>query len=79
MPAPIPPLNIAPVDYTFFKVNPNCVNPLFAVAVDDTIDTDNFLCTTFFDAKVVRNLDVDGRLTSPLLLTIKFLYYGFFI
>ena len=60
VPAPTPPLNIAPVDYTFFKVNPNCVNPLFAVAVDDTIETDNFLCTTFFDVKVVRNLDVDG-------------------
>lgn len=52
-----PPLN---TDYVFFKVNPNCVDPLFAVNVDDSIDTDNFLCSTFFDVKVVRNLDVDG-------------------
>lgn len=47
-------------NYTSFKVNPNSVNPLFAVAVNDSIDTDNFLCTSFFDVKVVRNLDTDG-------------------
>lgn len=47
-------------NYTLFKVNPNCLNPLFAVAVDDSVDTDNFLCSTFFDVKVVRNLDTDG-------------------
>lgn len=47
-------------NYTSFKVNPNSVNPLFAVAVDDSVDTDNFLCTSFFDVKVVRNLDTDG-------------------
>lgn len=47
-------------NYSSFKVNPNSVNPLFAVAVNDSIDTDNFLCTSFFDVKVVRNLDVDG-------------------
>lgn len=56
--------NPAPQDaawnYTLFKVNPNCLNPLFAVAVDDTVDTDNFLCSAFFDVKVVRNLDTDG-------------------
>lgn len=46
--------------YTSFKVNPNSVNPLFAVEVNDKVDTDNFLCTSFFDVKVVRNLDTDG-------------------
>lgn len=47
-------------NYTSFKVNPNSVNSLFAVAVDSSVDTDNFLCTSFFDVKVVRNLDTDG-------------------
>lgn len=52
--------SVAPMNYTFFKVNPNCLNPLFAVAVDSEISTDNFLCSSFFDIKVVRNLDTDG-------------------
>ena len=47
-------------NYTLFKVNPNSLNPLFAVEVDSGIDTDQFLCSTFFDVKVVRNLDTDG-------------------
>lgn len=50
----------APMNYTFFKVNPNCLNPLFAVAVNGEISTDQFLCSSFFDIKVVRNLDTDG-------------------
>lgn len=53
-----------PVDsnwnYTLFKVNPNSLNSLFAVEVDSSIDTDQLLCSTFFDVKVVRNLDTDG-------------------
>lgn len=48
------------LNYTNFKVNPNSVDSLFAVAVDDSVDTDNFLCSSFFDVKVVRNLDTDG-------------------
>lgn len=52
--------SVAPMNYTFFKVNPNCLNSLFAVAVDSEISTDNFLCSSFFDVKVVRNLDTDG-------------------
>lgn len=52
--------SVTPMNYTFFKVNPNCLNPLFAVAVDSDISTDNFLCSSFFDVKVVRNLDTDG-------------------
>ena len=47
-------------NYTLFKVNPNSLNPLFAVEVDSSIDTDQLLCSTFFDVKVVRNLDTDG-------------------
>ena len=49
-----------PVNYTMFKVNPNCLDTLFAVSVDSSIDTDQFLCSTFFDVNVVRNLDTDG-------------------
>lgn len=47
-------------NYTLFKVNPNSLNSLFAVAVDSSVDTDQFLCSSFFDVKVVRNLDTDG-------------------
>lgn len=58
LPGPEP--SVTPMNYTFFKVNPNCLNPLFAVAVDSEVSTDNFLCSSFFDIKVVRNLDTDG-------------------
>ena len=47
-------------NYTLFKVNPNSLNSLFAVEADSSVDTDQFLCSTFFDVKVVRNLDTDG-------------------
>ena len=47
-------------NYTLFKVNPNSLNSLFAVEVNSSVDTDQFLCITFFDVKVVRNLDTDG-------------------
>lgn len=50
----------APMNYTFFKVNPNCLDPLFAVTVNSELSTDQFLCSSFFDIKVVRNLDTDG-------------------
>lgn len=49
-----------PLNYTMFKVNPNSLNPIFAVNVDSSVDTDQFLCSSFFDVKVVRNLDTDG-------------------
>lgn len=49
-----------PVNYTMFKVNPNCLDTLFAVAASSSIETDQFLCSAFFDIKSVRNLDVDG-------------------
>lgn len=44
----------------FFKVNPSIVDSLFAVQADSSVDTDEFLCSSYFDIKVVRNLDVNG-------------------
>jgi hypothetical protein len=55
---PVP--SIAPMNFTFFKVNPNCLNPIFAVEVNSDMSTDQFLCSSFFDVKAVRNLDTDG-------------------
>ena len=55
---PVP--SLGDVNYTMFKVNPNSLNPLFAVEADSWINTDQFLCSSFFDIKVVRNLDTDG-------------------
>lgn len=50
----------APMNYTYLKVNPNSVDPIFAVKADGTVETDQLLCSSFFDVKVVRNLDIDG-------------------
>lgn len=50
----------APLNYTMFKVNPNSLNPIFAVNADSSDATDQFLCSAFFDVKIVRNLDADG-------------------
>lgn len=55
---PLP--SLGDVNYTMFKVNPNSLNPLFAVAVNSELSSDQFLCSSFFDVKVVRNLDTDG-------------------
>lgn len=44
----------------FFKVNPSIVDSLFAVQADSSVNTDEFLCSSYFDVKVVRNLDVNG-------------------
>lgn len=55
---PVP--SVAPMNFTFFKVNPNCLNPIFAVEANSDISTDQFLCSSFFDIKSVRNLDTDG-------------------
>lgn len=55
---PVPP--VAPMNFTFFKVNPNCLNPIFAVEANSDMSTDQFLCSSFFDIKSVRNLDTDG-------------------
>ena len=50
----------AMVTWSFFKVNPAVMDTLFAVNADSTVDTDQLLISSFFDAKVVRNLDVNG-------------------
>lgn len=55
---PVP--SVAPMNFTFFKVNPNCLNPIFTVEVNSDMSTDQFLCSSFFDVKAVRNLDTDG-------------------
>lgn len=55
---PVP--SLGDVNYTMFKVNPNSLDPLFAVAVNSELSSDQFLCSSFFDIKVVRNLDTDG-------------------
>lgn len=55
---PVP--SVSPMNFTFFKVNPNCLNPIFAVETNSDMSTDQFLCSSFFDVKVVRNLDTDG-------------------
>ena len=57
---PDPPYSSVYVNYSSFKVNPNSVDPIFAVNADSSFDTDQFLCSAFFDVKAVRNLDVDG-------------------
>lgn len=46
--------------YVYLKVNPHLLDPLFVANADSTNDTDQFLCSSFFDIKAVRNLDVDG-------------------
>lgn len=55
---PVP--SVAPMNFTFFKVNPNCLNPIFALEANSDMSTDQFLCSSFFDIKSVRNLDTDG-------------------
>lgn len=50
----------AKLDYTFFKVSPSLLDPIFVDAANDSLDSDQFLCSTFFDIKAVRNLDVNG-------------------
>ena len=46
--------------YEFFKVNPVILDNLFGVNADSSVDTDQFLVNSFFDVKVVRNLDYNG-------------------
>ena len=46
--------------YTFMKINPHLLDPIFATEANDSVNTDQFLCSAFFDVKMVRNLDADG-------------------
>lgn len=50
---------VAPT-YQYLKINPHLLDPIFTTQVDSTNDSDQFLCSSFFDIKAVRNLDVDG-------------------
>ena len=52
--------NKSSINYTFFKVNPHILDNLFGVEVASDVDTDQFLINSFFDIKVVRNLDYNG-------------------
>lgn len=46
--------------YTWFKVNPSVVNPIFGVAADGSWNTDQLLVNCDFDIRVARNLSYDG-------------------
>lgn len=46
--------------YSWFKVNPSVLNPIFGVAVDSSFNTDQLLCNCQFNVKVARNLSYDG-------------------
>lgn len=48
------------LNYTFFKMSPHVVDPIFVLQADDSVDTDQFWISSFFDVKAVRNLDVNG-------------------
>lgn len=54
--------NVEPdsINAGFFKVSPRSLDKLFAVEVDSTVDTDQFLNSCFFRFNAVRSLDVDG-------------------
>lgn len=48
------------MDYSFFKVNPNVLDPIFVQLCTDAVDTDQFLVQAYFDVKKVQNLDYNG-------------------
>ena len=48
------------LSYTWFKVNPSVLNPIFGVAVDGSWNSDQLLCNCQFNVKVARNLSYDG-------------------
>lgn len=48
------------VNYKYFKVNPNILDPIFAKNAGDLVDSDQLLVNSNFDIKAVRNLDYNG-------------------
>jgi len=48
------------LSWSSFKVNPHLLDSIFGVEAGSKVDTDQFLITSFFDVKAVRNLDRDG-------------------
>lgn len=47
-------------NYLSFKVRPSQLDPIFDVASDEKVDTDQLLCNAQFNIKVARNLSRDG-------------------
>lgn len=47
-------------NYGLFKVSPRVLDSIFVSQCDSTVDSDQFLVESFFDVKVVQNLDYDG-------------------
>lgn len=47
-------------NYGLFKVSPRVLDSIFVSQCDSTVDTDQFLVESFFDVKLVQNLDYDG-------------------
>lgn len=52
--------DLAPLNYSFFKVNPSFLNPIFLAEATSDLDSDQLLVNAAFDVKAVRNLDVNG-------------------
>lgn len=48
------------VNYNFFKVNPHIVDTIFGIEADSSVKTDQFLVNSYFDVKMVKNLDYNG-------------------
>lgn len=48
------------LDYTFFKVNPATLNPIFVAAADSSNETDQLLINASFELTAVRNIDRNG-------------------
>lgn len=47
-------------NYLSFKVRPSQLDPIFDVAANEKVDTDQLLCNAQFNIKVARNLSRDG-------------------
>lgn len=52
--------SVRPVQWPFFKVNPNTLDSIFAVNADSTWETDQFLVNAHIGVKCVRPLSRDG-------------------
>lgn len=48
------------VNYKYFKINPNILDPIFSKNAGDHVDSDQLLVNASFDIKAVRNLDYNG-------------------
>lgn len=52
--------DVSALTFKAFKVQPNSLDNMFGVAASADVDSDQFYCTSYFDVKVVRNLDRNG-------------------